>query len=450
MTAASDQFDAFLAAANSGRAPLKAFFKERCPSLPENHNLDLELSSMMTGGFDLRRTEENSGTRLAALIQDRAQGHFRRVIIEVQSQAPQVVTRFVEEPATPPPDLATPRMSEPDGLAAFSDHLDHAAAVGAFSGAVLVAKRGAPIFSGAYGLQDREREIPNRVDTRFRIASVGKAFTAVAVVQLVQQGTIGLFEPIGTYLPDYPHKKVAARVTPHHLLTHTSGIYDDALGFQARRDELTTLEDFMTVFGPSGLVFEPGTRWSYANYNFILLGLILQRAAKQDYYDYVRDHVFERAGMTSSGFEADPSGQRDAVGYMTRPEWAEFQQVTTPSAIHRALPAGGCFSTVEDLHRFADALIGHRLLDATHTELLTTGKVDAGALGTAGGREAYGLEDFVVDGVQWLSRTGSGTGSNANLRIYPQTGYVVVVLANISPPAALHMSAFISDRLPAR
>jgi D-alanyl-D-alanine carboxypeptidase len=447
MTRARHQFQAWLEAANRDSRALARFFEEHCPSLPKDNRLGAQYLYLMTGGFDLRRTDEDSETRFAGVLQDRAQGHFRRIVVEVEPREPWSVTRLDAEAIPPPLGLEVQRVSEPEALAAFKQRLEEAAATDSFSGAALVTRHGVTVFSAAHGPRDRERGIPNTPETRFRMASMGKIFTAVAVVQLAQSGLLSLTEPIGRYLPDYPDEAAAGRVTAHHLLTHTSGVSSDPRLFWQKFDQLRTLEDHMLVFGSLDLEFEPGSRWAYSNYGFELLGLLVQRVAQQDYYEYVREHVFESAEMRSAGFDPDEAAHTNAVGYLKTPEG---QWQAAPD--HPATPGGNAYAAVEDFKRFADALLGHRLLDAEHTRLLTEGKVEGteGPGGSPGRREAYGVGETVVNGVRWLSRTGSSASSNGELRIYPDSGYVVVVLTNIASPAAVRMSAFIGDRLPAR
>ena len=408
MTPAARQFHAWLDAANSDKLPgpggpikLAAFFKENCPWLPADHHLDLDLQYLRTGGIDLKHTGQDSETRYVGLIQDHAQGLFRRVIIEVEPQDPWHLTRFDVELADAPPELATPRLTEADAIAASKQYLAEAEGNGTFSGTALVARRGETVFTGAYGWQDRDGGIRNSVGTRFRIASMGKMFTAVAVLQLAQQGMLGLHDPISRYLPDYPDEEAAAKVTCHHLLSHSSGVCADVLRFWAgRRDQarpLRTLEDHMMALGVLGLEFEPGTQWAYTNFGYVLLGLIVQRVAGQDYYGYIRQHVFTVVEMASSGFEADAAGQRDSVGYMRQPDSGELVAGRDGIAVAQASPSGGAFSTVEDIKRFADALTQYRLLDAEHYRLLTEGKIRAGTLGSF---EAYGCEEFRANGVR--------------------------------------------------
>lgn len=140
--------------------------------------------------------------------------------------------------------------------------LAHASKTGTFSGAVLLAKNGAPIFERAYGLADRARRVPNTLETRFRIGSMNKMFTGVAIMQLVQQGKIALDAPVGSYITDYPNHDVATKVTIEELLTHTGGTGDFfGPAFDKHRLELKTLDDYVKLYGARGPAFPPGSKF---------------------------------------------------------------------------------------------------------------------------------------------------------------------------------------------
>jgi D-alanyl-D-alanine carboxypeptidase len=126
---------------------------------------------------------------------------------------------------------------------------------------------------------------------------MNKMFTAVSILQLVQSGKIQLTDPLGKYLPDYANKNVAEKVTIHHLLTHTGGT-GDIFGpeFDAHREELKTLQDYVKLYEKRDLKFEPGSRWEYSNYGFLLLGVVIEKVSRQSYHDYVREHVFKPTG----------------------------------------------------------------------------------------------------------------------------------------------------------
>ena len=190
-------------------------------------------------------------------------------------------------------DLVLHRMSEADALAALAEHAEQQARADQFAGAVLVARHGKVLLEDAWGLADREAGTPNTPTTRFRIGSMNKMFTAVATLQLVEAGKLALDDPIGKHLPDYPNKDVAAKVTVRHLLTHTGGT-GDIFGpeFDQHRLTLRSTSDYVELYGSRGLTHEPGSRFEYSNYGFVLLGALIEAVSGQSYYDYVRDNIF--------------------------------------------------------------------------------------------------------------------------------------------------------------
>lgn len=348
------------------------------------------------------------------------------------------------------PTVAGPAATRTDADSAFvatlRARLEAATAAGEFSGAVLVARDGRTLFEGAYGLADRERGVPNTPLTQFRVGSMNKMLTAVAALQLVQAGTLRLDAPLGTYLPDYPNAEVASRVTPHHLLTHTGGT-GDIFGpeFTAHRSELRDTEDYLRLYGTRGLRFEPGARWEYSNYGFLLLGAVIERVGGTPYDDRVAARVHAPAGMTATGSAPEDSLVPGRSAGYTRQLVPGALVSNAPTLPWRGTPAGGGYSTVGDLVRFAAALREHRLLDSAHTALLLAGKVETGP----GVRYAYGFFDRVVGGRRFVGHSGGAPGMNGDLAFEPDGGYVVVVLSNLDPPAAGSVAAFILERLPA-
>ena len=345
------------------------------------------------------------------------------------------------------PNMAM-REAEADALRALAARADTLASEDELSGAMLIAKDGRVLFSHAYGLADRKSRIPNTLQTRFRIGSMNKMFTAVAILQLVEAGKIKLTAPLGTYLPDYPNRAVAARVTIHQLLTHTGGT-GDIFGpdFDAHRNELRTLADYVKLYGKRGLEFKPGSQWAYSNYGFILLGAVIEKITGHSYDNYVQAHIYAPAGMTRSGSLPEDQAVADrSIGY-TKPPKSTAWLPNTDTLPYRGTSAGGGYSTVEDLARFAHALLSHKLLSSDSTKLLITGKVEASL--SPGSKYAYGFEDARdADGHGWVGHGGAAPGMNGDLRIYPTSGYVVAVLANLDPPAAQRISEYLDARLP--
>ena len=445
-TPAARQFSGYLSALNSGdRASFKKFLDTNYPS--QSQDVDKLVGFReQTGGFDFRKVEDSTATKFSCLVQERNSDQFARVVVEVEPAEPHKIVSVTMRAIPRPAEFPIPRTSETEALAALRARIDKQVAADRFAGAILIGWNGKPLFTGAYGLADREKKIPNKLGTQFRIGSMNKMFTAVSILQLAQAGKIRLTEPLGTYLTDYPNKDVATKVTIHHLLTHTGGT-GDFFGpqFNAHRLELRTLNDYVNLYGQRALVFEPGSRWAYSNYGFLLLGAVIERVTGGSYYDYVRDHVYKPAGMNSTASLPEEEAVPDrSVGY-TKMGGAPSWRANTDTLPYRGTSAGGGYSTVEDLFRFANALTGHKLLNAEYTDLLTTGKVDA----MGGGKYAYGFFDRTTDGVRSYGHGGGAPGMNGELQIYPQSNYAIAVLSNLDPPAATSIADFIGHRLPA-
>jgi CubicO group peptidase (beta-lactamase class C family) len=446
-TPAAHQFSAWLTAFNDGdRDTFLAFLQTNLPSRAPNIHQEIDFRHR-TGGFDLKKVEESSSpTKLVALMQERASDQFARLTMEVAPEAPHAITLFGIRGIPRPAEFSLPHLVQTELIAELKAKLQNASTDSSFSGTVLVASKGKPVFSQAYGLADREHKIANTLTTRFRIGSMNKMFTAVSILQLVQQGKASLTDPLGKFLPDYPNKDVASKVTIQHLLTHTGGT-GDFFGpdFDAHRLELRTSEDYVKLFGNRPLRFEPGTRFEYSNYGFLLLGLVIEKASGQSYYDYVRDHVYKPAGMTSTGSEPEDTHIANlSTGYTTlgAPPNAGARP-NTDTLPYRGTSAGGGYSTVEDLLHFADALQQHKLLDAEHTDLLTTGKP-----GTPDNTYAFGFEDRRFKGTRCFGHGGGAPGMNGMLQICPGPGYIIAALANLDPPAAQRIVDFTVNRLP--
>ena len=199
--------------------------------------------------------------------------------------------------------LATPAAgARAPNLGRIRAGLAELAARGRLSGTVLIAKNGRPVFEHAYGAADRSSHTPNRLATRFNLASVGKTFTGVAVAQLVQAGKLRFQDRVGKYVPEL-RKDVGDRVTIAELLDHTSGLGDffGDPGYERLRPRLTSLASYLPLIAEERLQFEPGARFGYSNSGYVLLGLVVERVSGESYYSYVAQHVFRPAGMTATG-----------------------------------------------------------------------------------------------------------------------------------------------------
>jgi len=341
------------------------------------------------------------------------------------------------------PDLALHRMTQADAVKALADHAQERARADEFAGAVLVARDGKVLLQGAWGRADRTAGTANTPATRFRIGSMNKMFTAVAALQLVEAHKLALDDPIGNHLPNYPNKQMATNVTVRHLLTHTGGT-GDIFGptFDQHRLQLREHRDYLKMYGSRGLTQEPGARFEYSNYGFVLLGALIEQVSGMSYYDYVDEHVFRPAGMTSTGSLPESTHVPDrAVGYMRASRTGGAWMPNTDTLPWRGTAAGGGYSTVGDLLRFAQALRAGRLISkATLAEA------------TRPHQQQYGY-GFGVQGEGRLRSYGHGGGApgmNGELRVFPRLGYVVVSLSNLDPPAASELVEFFTLRMPDR
>jgi CubicO group peptidase (beta-lactamase class C family) len=434
---------AYLDALNSGdRAKAAAFIKDRFPtsSIDADGTVGFQ---RQTGGFELVRIESQTPTALTALVRERYGDSYARLQIETDAAAPNHIKALGARVTPRPADLPAPGRLDDAALAkAVADKLSMMGED--YSGVVLIARKGQPFATFAQGWADRDRKIPISTSTKFRVGSMNKMHTAVAVLQLAQAGKIDLQAPLITYLKDYPNADWARKVTVHQLLTHTGGA-GDFFGpeYDKNRDTLRSLQDYVALYGARAPTFEPGAKWDYANYGFILLGRVVEVVSGQSYYDYVAEHVFKPADMTGSGFEPETTAVPGrAVAY----EHVGDQYKPAGGVPWRGTSAGGGYSTAEDFLKFASALYDGRLLDETHRKLMTTAQADDGR----GGKYGYGLS-IPSSNIPMVGHSGGAPGMNGDLRILSGGEGVVVTLSNVAPPfLAGRLSQFIVERFSAQ
>jgi CubicO group peptidase (beta-lactamase class C family) len=321
------------------------------------------------------------------------------------------------------------------GLEAF---VDKQASNDQFSGAVLLARHGQPLVRRGYGLADRARGRLNTPETPFMLSSVSKMFTAAATAMLVQRKQLSFDTTIGTVVPDYPLSEARDRVTVRDLLTMSSGI-QDLFRVPAFWSEIATIKsptDFWRYFASTPLQFPPGSRWNYSNSNFLLLGMIIERRTGRTFTSVIEDEIFRPLKLANTHYAIDAArpaalgytraaasavGAADAAGWY--PAWKDPKP---GDEFIVASPMGGGYSTVDDLARFASALIGNRLFSKELTNRVLTGYIDA----DYGGRDGYGFETRLVNGIRMAGHRGSLAGSANQVEFYPDLGYVLIVLGN--------------------
>ena len=398
-------------------------------TVPADRIVDRQLGLYrQTEGLVFRRIEASTAERITAAVQAKLTGAWMAVGLSVSADSTHRVMGMGFRNTLAPPELLPDR---PFTDRAIRDSIDRAidrlVRGDAFSGVVVVAKDGKPIYQRAVGVADRRWNVPNRIDTRFNVASIGKMFTAVAIAQLVQQGKLSYDDTLAKLLPDYPSREIAQRITVRQLLAHTSGI---APGFDLDRSfrrGLRTVMAYLPTSATDSLHFEPGTRLEYSSYGYLPLGAIVERASGRDYYDYVREHVYRPAGMTGSdSYELDTDPPNLATGYMDAPNGQRHSNIFMLPI--KGLPFGLGYATALDLVRFQQALTHHVLLDSA-----SLARVWTGVKPYTEPNSEYGFGFIVTpyNGTRIIGHGGGWVGITNKFDMYPDLGYTVVILSNI-------------------
>ncbi len=275
----------------------------------------------------------------------------------------------------------------PDKVAALKELCQATADTGLFSGAVLVADQGEIIYKEAFGLANREWNIPNTTDTKFRLASVSKQFATMIAMQLVEEDELNLDDTISDHLPYY-RKDTGERITIHHLMSHQSGIKDFTASFdyQGKVSRLPfDKDDFIQEYCSSDLQHEPGTIYSYCNAGYCILGRIIEKVTRRTFEQNIDERIFDPLGMKNSGYDRNRYVlEKRATGYTrgsfgyTHANYIDMD--TSPGA------AGSLYSTVEDMFLWDRALYTDGLLGPKYRELMFTPNRDVPEVKAAGGR----------------------------------------------------------------
>jgi len=298
-----------------------------------------------------------------------------------------------------------------------------------FNGSVLVAENGKIVYKGAYGQANIEWNLPNTPDTRFRLGSITKQFTATVILQLVEQGKIKLDAKLSDYLPDY-RKDTGEKVTIHHLLTHTSGIpsYTSQPGFfQNVSRNPYKVDEFVKKYASGNLEFEPGSKFTYNNSGYFLLGAIIEHVTGKPYEQVLKENIFDPLGMKNTGYDHhDTLIPKRASGYIKTPDGyanAAYLDMSIPYA------AGSLYSTVEDLYLWDQALYTDKVLSAQSKALMYKPFLEDYAYGWAVTNASFKQNDQAV---QVISHDGGINGFSTTIVRFPKEKNLIVMLDNTS------------------
>lgn len=316
---------------------------------------------------------------------------------------PEMVRRW------PKPEMR-PNMNDIEVAAEMDRYLDRLSKEDLFSGTVLVARNGKIITRKSVGFANRDFMIPNTPETKFNLGSINKIFTQIAITRLIDEGKLSPNDTIAKVLPG---TKIPSsdKITIAQLLSNSSGMGDIFTDrYDSLRGTLVGIREYFPLFESDPLQFAPGTSRRYSNAGYVVLGAIIEKLSGQNYYDYVRENIFKPAGMNDTdSYIVGQIVPNRAVGYTRRMSKSGELRANLLTLPARGSSAGGGYSTVDDLYRFANALVGGNLLSESSTR-----KFAEGGMGYAGG----------------------SPGINALVEVNVPNHFVVVVLGNYDPPSA--------------
>jgi len=443
----------WLRVTNTGTADeLRHFYETRyAPAVNGPGAVDARVRFLMQiraeeGVRHLRKIERSTPYEIVVVLEAETTGTWWKVHYKLDPAPPHLVVDAGGDPTMRPDGVGDHAPLDDAALSAHLDaYVDRLLKADRFSGAVAVSRGDHVVYQRAAGIASIAWNAPMRVDTKMNLGSMNKMFTSVAIAQLVAQGKMAYTDTLAKLVPDYPNQEVARRITIHQLLTHSSGLGDyftDVYEGMAK-NKLRAVRDYFPLFVDKPLLFEPGARFSYSNAGFMVLGAVVEKVSGQDYFAYVRDHVYARAGMKDTdAYEMDHDTPNLAIGY-THADGDPPGVWTNNLYLHvvKGGPAGGGFSTVGDLLRFASALEHGTLLDRAGVERITHKQIQLE------GEEAYGYGFGVmsVRGHPAYGHNGGFDGINGSLTVVPDLQLAVAVLANRDPPTAERLATMALD-----
>jgi CubicO group peptidase (beta-lactamase class C family) len=408
-----------------------------------------------SGGLTVVSSSPQGDRMVEAIVRTNHGGKFGKLVVFTSKAEPGKISDIFLLAARDPAKVraeAWPTAALPLSRIA-SEIQKHAASLAAedsFSGVVLVAKGDRVVVNRAYGLADQEWKVPNRTDTLFHMASVGKMFTAAAILKLAREGQLSLDDSLAKWVPEYPHPE-AAKITLKQLLTHSAGIGEwDGRRFGGPR---TGAELAATMTEP--LQLEPGSRFAYSNAGFVLLQAVIEKATGNSFADALQQLVFAPAGMKRTGlWPVTAIVPNRATGYLRPPEdplglgprYSNEQFLG-----YDGNGSGGEYSTAADMLAFNRAVATGKLLGKELTTEMLTPRIDfAGAQRPS--KYGYGVDLGTCSGHATFGHGGGGPNSGVSSVDYyvPDSGWSIIVLSNYDPPAAEDLAYSICEFVASR
>ncbi|HEY0048850.1 MAG TPA: serine hydrolase domain-containing protein [Pyrinomonadaceae bacterium] len=429
--AAEQRGRAFVEAINSNnRATWRKFISENfAKSSFERLPLEARLNNFariydQTRGLNLQNARRTKPNEASLAVRSSLTGIGMELMFLVDEQSPFYLSSLgIRAQQTPPGK----KLSDREMVEQLDDFLKKLSAADVFSGAVLLARGDGVLFEKAYGEANKDFKAPNNVNTKFNLGSMNKMFTSVAVAQLVEAGKLSFDDSLSKFMPDFPDREAAEKIKIKHLLSHTSGLgnYFNRTFMDASRARFRTVDDFLELAKTEKMQFEPGTKWQYSNTGMLVLGRVIEKASGQNYFDYIRENIYKKAGMTSSdSYDLDSVNPNLATGYEKdfTEQGVRFRNNIFIHVI-RGGPAGGGYSTVGDLLKFARALQSGKLVGKEYVKLLTSPKPELNS-------PEYGYGFGMGADPNTIGHSGGFPGVSSELIIFTNSEYTAVVLSN--------------------
>jgi CubicO group peptidase (beta-lactamase class C family) len=380
-------------------------------------------------GYEVVNAYDANADSATLLLKNKLTGFYDAMIVYTDSTAPFRIKGFAgRTPKSPPVAAAGKTLSNAAIGKELESYMNRLAEADAFSGVILLAKDGVPVYKGVYGTANKDYDVPNRIDTKFSLGSMNKMFTAISIAQLVEKGKLSFDDSLSKFIPDFPDAESAKKIKIKHLLSHTAGLGTpfNKRYWDVARTKFRTVDDMMSFAKQDEkLLFEPGTKHQYSNTGMLVLGKVIEIVSGQSYYDYVRENIYKPAGMMNSDhFELDKPTPNHAVGYQKSytSKGINWSNNVFTNAV-RGGPMGGGFSTVDDLLRFDQAFRSGKLVSAEMVKLLTSPKPDLKS-------PNYGYGFIANTNSGYAGHNGIATGVSTNMLMYLNSGWTAIVLSN--------------------
>jgi CubicO group peptidase (beta-lactamase class C family) len=421
---------------NSGNADrVKRFLDTECTKAfremaPVQDHISTVLGFLRdTGGIDFHSirtyTPERSGATVV-IVKDRILGGWWGLVFRFGGAPEFLVAGLSINSARPPAGIVEPPLTEKEAVAEIRALMAKVKKRDWYSGTVLVAKGANVLLTDFAGEASKAFHVPINLDTKFNMGSMNKMFTATAIARLVEAGKLAFDDPIAKWVDEtWLPKDVTSKITVRHLITHTSGLgsYFNDVYEKSSRALFRKLDDYKPLIKDDRPAFPPGERFQYSNTGMFLLGVVIEKVTGTDYFEHIRKAIYAPAGMTDSDcYEMDYPVENLAIGYS--PDFASPYKWQNNLYKHviKGGPAGGGFSTVRDLHKFALAMLSGKLVSDSLRDTMWTDFKDAGY--------GYGFTVVQSPAGKAVGHSGGFPGINSQLDIYIDSGTIVAAMCN--------------------